>query len=165
MAHWSLVGILLRDRSEGRVTVGRGGRPRWRYRFDRRDLAHLAVGVEKAAAVLAAAGAEEVLSSSLVPVRWRPGDGGSAAEFGAGVRRAGLGSNRSVYVSFHQMGSARMGSDPRSSVVGPANEAHDIEDLYVMDGSAFPNASGVNPAFTIQAIAHRGATLLAERLG
>lgn len=164
LGHWSLVGILLRDRGAGRVTVDRGGRPRWRYRFHRTDLAHLAVAAEKAATVLAAAGAEEVLSSTLLPVRWTPGLEGSAADFAQRVRRFGLGANRTVYVSFHQMGSARMGSDPRSSVVGPRNEAHDVKGLYVMDGSAFPNASGVNPAFTIQAIAHRGATLLADSL-
>jgi long-chain-alcohol oxidase len=164
LGHWSPIGILLRDLGSGRVTVGRDGRPRWRYRFHGTDLEHLAVGVEKAAAVLAAAGADEVLSSTLIPVRWTPGYEGSASDFGARVRRFGMGPNRTGYVSFHQMGSARMGSDPREAVVGAWNEAHDVAGLYVVDASAFPNASGANPAFTIQAIAHRAATMLAEKL-
>ena len=63
------------------------------------------------------------------------------------------------------MGSARMGSDPGSSVVDANNEAHDTPGLFVMDGSCFPTASGVNPMLSIASIAHRGATLLAERLG
>ncbi|MGH8948938.1 MAG: GMC oxidoreductase, partial [Acidimicrobiia bacterium] len=42
--------------------------------------------------------------------------------------------------------------------------AHDTAGLYVMDGSCFPTSSGVNPMISIAAIAHRGATRLAERL-
>jgi len=63
------------------------------------------------------------------------------------------------------MGTARMGSDPATSVVDGNNESHDTPGLYVMDGSCFPTASGVNPMLTIASIAHRGATLLADRLG
>jgi choline dehydrogenase-like flavoprotein len=62
------------------------------------------------------------------------------------------------------MGTARMGSDPDTSVVDANNEAHDVRGLYVMDGSCFPTASGVNPMLSIAAIAHRGATLLADRI-
>jgi choline dehydrogenase-like flavoprotein len=82
----------------------------------------------------------------------------------AGTDAVGYGPNRTSYFSFHQMGSARMGSDPATSVVDAGNQAHDTAGLYVMDGSCFPNASGVNPMISIAAIAHRGATLLAERL-
>lgn len=164
LRHWFPVGILLRDRPSGRVRLRRDGRPRWDYRFDRADLANVGVAVEKAAAVHAAAGADEVLSSTLTPVRWRPAAGGSPLEFADRVRRAGLGANRTVYVTFHQMSSARMGSDPRESVVGSWNEAHHTPGLFVVDASAFPDASGVNPSFTIQVIAHRAATMLADRL-
>ncbi len=165
LGHWSPIGILLRDHGAGWVTLGKDGRPRWGYRFHRADLEHFGIAVEKAAAVLEAAGADEVMASTLRAVRWKPGeDGGSAAGFGARARRAGLGANRCVYVSLHQMSSARMGRDPRTSVVGRWNEAHDLPGLFVVDASAFPSASGVNPALTIQAIAHRAATRLAERL-
>jgi choline dehydrogenase-like flavoprotein len=57
-----------------------------------------------------------------------------------------------------------MGAAPARSVVDSANRAHDLPGLYVMDASCFPNASGVNPMLTIAAIAHRGASLLAERI-
>ena len=62
------------------------------------------------------------------------------------------------------MGSARMGTDPGASAVDHNNEAHDVKGLFVLDGSCFPTPSGVNPMHAIAAIAHRGATLLAERL-
>ena len=64
----------------------------------------------------------------------------------------------------HQMGSARMGSNPANSVVGQENEVHDTSGLYVLDASTFPLASGVNPMISIETIAHRGASVLAARL-
>jgi choline dehydrogenase-like flavoprotein len=57
-----------------------------------------------------------------------------------------------------------MGTDPATSVVDDSNQVHGIGGLYVMDGSCFPTASGVNPMLSISAIAHRGATLLAQRI-
>jgi choline dehydrogenase-like flavoprotein len=57
-----------------------------------------------------------------------------------------------------------MGSDPGTSVVDDNNMVHGVTGLYVMDGSCFPTASGVNPMLSIASIAHRGATLLARRL-
>jgi long-chain-alcohol oxidase len=164
LRHWYPVGILLRDRGTGRMTFDRDGTARWRYRFDRADLRHLGVAVEKAAAVHAAAGAEEVLSSTLRAVRWTPANGGTESAFASRVARAGMGVNRTMYLSFHQMSSARMGADPRESVVGQWNETHSTPGLFVMDGAAFPTASGINPALTIQAVAHRAATMVAERL-
>lgn len=72
--------------------------------------------------------------------------------------------NQTTYLSFHQMGSARMGSDPGSSVVGPENEVHDTRGLYVMDASCFPTSSGVNPMISVATIAHRAATALAAKV-
>ncbi|MFQ5967330.1 MAG: GMC family oxidoreductase, partial [Acidimicrobiia bacterium] len=74
------------------------------------------------------------------------------------------GLNQTSYATLHQMGGARMGSDPSASVVGPYNEAHNTRGLYVMDSSCFPNASGVNPMISVATIAHRAATALASEL-
>jgi choline dehydrogenase-like flavoprotein len=49
-------------------------------------------------------------------------------------------------------------------VVDANNEVHGVPGVYVMDGACFPTSSGVNPMISIAAIAHRGATLLAQRL-
>ena len=63
------------------------------------------------------------------------------------------------------MGSARMGGSPTTSACDPnTQDVGDVRDLYVLDGSAFPTASGVNPQISIQAIAHMGARALAARL-
>lgn len=62
----------------------------------------------------------------------------------------------------HQMGTMRMGSDPDSSVVDPAQRFWGIPNLYVIDGSVFPTAGGYNPTLTIEALAWRAAEGIAH---
>ncbi len=54
---------------------------------------------------------------------------------------------------FHLMGTARMGEDPRNSVVDAHGRAHDVKNLFIVDGSIFVTAASVNPTSTIQALA------------
>ena len=61
---------------------------------------------------------------------------------------------------FHLMGTARMGNSPEKSVVNKWCEAHDVQGLFVIDGSAFVTAAAVNPTNTIQALALRTADYL-----
>jgi choline dehydrogenase-like flavoprotein len=63
----------------------------------------------------------------------------------------------------HLMGTARMGNDPRRSVVNAWNQAHDVKNLYVVDGSSFTTSAGVNPTSTIGALALRAADGIWER--
>ena len=65
---------------------------------------------------------------------------------------------------FHLMGTARMGDDPATSVVNGWGETHDVENLFVVDGSVFVTSASVNPTSTIQAIALRAAGHIIERL-
>jgi choline dehydrogenase-like flavoprotein len=53
----------------------------------------------------------------------------------------------------HMFGTARIGSDPRQSVIRPDFRHHDVDRLYVADSSVFPTATGVNPQISIMAIA------------
>jgi choline dehydrogenase-like flavoprotein len=57
----------------------------------------------------------------------------------------------------HMNGTARMGDDPRTSVVDADCRSWDIRNLWICDGSVFPTVGGVNPSLTIQAIACRTA--------
>jgi choline dehydrogenase-like flavoprotein len=61
----------------------------------------------------------------------------------------------------HLNGTARMGDDPRSSVVDADCRSWDIRNLWVCDGSVFPTVGGCNPSLTIQAIACRTADRIA----
>jgi choline dehydrogenase-like flavoprotein len=53
----------------------------------------------------------------------------------------------------HQCGTARMGTDPRTSVVDLDCRSHDVENLYVTDASVLPTSAAVNPALTVAALA------------
>jgi choline dehydrogenase-like flavoprotein len=163
LSHLSLVGILLRDRDGGRITVSRKGLPLIRYRLSEYDRRHVRRGVEGAARVLLAAGAKELFSTQNRLVRFQRGNEPLEAWL-ARVDRAGYGSNQTFYYSFHQMGTCRMGADPRTSVVDGAGEAHAVKRLFVADASLFPSASGVNPMVTIAALAHYVAQQIKARL-
>ena len=63
----------------------------------------------------------------------------------------------------HLMGTARMGDDPRTSVVDAWNRAHDVPNLFIVDGSSFTTGAGVNPTSTIGALALRAADGIWER--
>lgn len=56
---------------------------------------------------------------------------------------------------WHLMGTAVMGTDPATSVVDQWGRSHDVDNLFVFDGSIFPTSSGVNPTATIAAVALR----------
>jgi choline dehydrogenase-like flavoprotein len=64
----------------------------------------------------------------------------------------------------HQVGTARFGKDPRTSVLDTNCKAHDLDNLYVVDGSFFVSSGAVNPALTIMANALRVGAHLSERL-
>jgi choline dehydrogenase-like flavoprotein len=64
----------------------------------------------------------------------------------------------------HELGGARMGTDPKTSVVNGDCRTHDVENLYVLDGSVFPSASEKNPTLTIMALAARAAAHIGGRL-
>ncbi|MGH9779115.1 MAG: GMC oxidoreductase [Candidatus Acidiferrales bacterium] len=64
----------------------------------------------------------------------------------------------------HQNGTLRFGRDPKNSVLDANCKAHDVDNLYVVDGSFFPSSGAVNPALTIMANALRVGDHLLERL-
>ena len=67
--------------------------------------------------------------------------------------------------SAHVMGGCAMGGDARDSVVDSEGRHHQVENLYVIDGSVFPTSLGVNPQMSIYGLAARNATRLAAALG
>jgi long-chain-alcohol oxidase len=158
------IGVLLRDRDGGEVRVGRDGEPIVRYKLSPFDAGHMRTGVAGAAQVLEAAGARRIFSSHTKWVGYDPGASGSREQFMADADAAGYGAGQLALGSFHIMGSARMGGSPTTSACDATGQTWDVRDLYVLDGSAFPTASGVNPQVSIQAIAHMGARGLATQL-
>ena len=64
----------------------------------------------------------------------------------------------------HEMGTARMGTDPRNSVLNRYNQAHDVSNLFLTDGSAMASSGCQNPSLTYMALSARAAHHAAEFL-
>jgi choline dehydrogenase-like flavoprotein len=159
----AVVGLLLRDRSEGEVRVRRDGSPRIRYRLLRPDVDHVRTGVDGAAQILEAAGADQIMSAHQRLVAYEPGRANRKA-FVRAADAVGYGPGHCVYYAFHLMGSARMGPTPATAACDLDGAVYGVRNVVVADGSAFPSASGVNPMVTIEAIAHLNASRLAAEL-
>ncbi|WP_245416011.1 MULTISPECIES: GMC oxidoreductase [Mesorhizobium] len=109
--------------------------PRLKYTLSENSKAILRFNRERAAESLEASGAYKTQSAEIMP------------EYG-----------------WHPLGTCRMGDDIDDSVVDQFCAAHDVENLFIVDGSVFVTGSSVNPAATIAAIALRAAeNLLTKR--
>jgi choline dehydrogenase-like flavoprotein len=62
----------------------------------------------------------------------------------------------------HELGTARMGNDRKTSVLNKFNQSHDVKNLFVVDGAAFCNTANQNPTLTILALTMRACDYLAD---
>jgi choline dehydrogenase-like flavoprotein len=76
-------------------------------------------------------------------------------------RRGNLDANGSA---IHEHGTCRMGSDPKRSALTAFNQMHEVKNVFVVDGSAFPTATEKNPTLTILALSWRATDYLAEEI-
>ena len=109
--------------------------PKIDYTLSENSRCMLDHAVARAGEILRAAGAHDVWSQAPIP------DGG-----------------------WHLMGTARMGTDAARSVVNEWGRSHDVKNLFIVDGSIFVTAAGVNPTRTIQALALYVADNIKRRL-
>lgn len=65
--------------------------------------------------------------------------------------------------SIHELGTCRMGDDPKTSVLNKWNQSHDIKNLFVVDGSSFVTGGSQNPTMTILALSMRASEYLTEQ--
>jgi glucoside 3-dehydrogenase (cytochrome c) catalytic subunit len=66
-------------------------------------------------------------------------------------------------MAIHEVGTARMGTDPKKSVLDPFSQSHDVSNVVVADGSCFVSSACQNPTLTMMALAVRACDHLAER--
>ena len=160
---------IAKDDGGGHISETRHGFAKISYRTTPRDERTLRAALGSLVRMAESAGASEVIAAGSPPVAWRRRDGVEAFR---NLERQILGfdfsPNRGTVFSAHQMGTARMGSNPvdhacdsfgrvRSTTRPRATDPHGgiIKGLYVADGSLFPTAIGVNPMITILALAKR----------
>ncbi|KAJ0098321.1 hypothetical protein Patl1_22010 [Pistacia atlantica] len=136
------------------------------YQMEATDEENLQRGLEKMLRILAAAGAEEIGTHHAKGKKLNVKQV-SAHEFERFVKEESSRPLRDLSTplcSAHQMGSCRMGNDPKTSVVNQMGETWEVEGLYLADTSVFPTALGVNPMITVQAIAYCTAESVLEVL-
>jgi choline dehydrogenase-like flavoprotein len=85
-------------------------------------------------------------------------------EVSGGVRLAPQEIPRPDFDGENLVGLARMGNDPRTSVVNSSNRAHDLKNLWILDGASFTSYAEKNPTLTVITVAMRAAHHLAEAL-
>jgi choline dehydrogenase-like flavoprotein len=66
-------------------------------------------------------------------------------------------------MAIHELGTARMGRDPKKFVLNEWNQTHDVKNLFVMDGASFVSSACQNPTLSMMAIAVRACDHLTER--
>jgi choline dehydrogenase-like flavoprotein len=71
---------------------------------------------------------------------------------------------RPVGWSIHELGTARMGKDPKTSVVNQFQQSHDVANLFVVDGATHVSAGCQNPTWTIMALCWRTCDYLVGEL-
>jgi choline dehydrogenase-like flavoprotein len=119
-------------------------------------------GLRQAARTHFAAGASSIITLHNKRTRIDRPEGGAVSEqqfreYDRQVERHGMGPNRVMMFSAHQMGTCRMGADPKNAVVDGNQEVYGIKGLFVCDSAVFPGASGVNPMLSIMGLAHKSA--------
>src|ERR671916_678322 len=90
-------------------------------------------------------------------------------EAGQMLERAGVKDVRSSYgptstpgILIHEVGTARMGDDPKRSVLNKFNQAWDVKNLFVTDGACYVSSASQNPTLTMMAITGRACAYLVE---
>ena len=154
--HLAYFGFLIEDTTRGRVTLGPGGMPVMSYFMNDHDVAKLKRGVDILAQIFIAAGAQGIFP--MLPGFEEMHDMRDVER----LRRTHMRACDFELTAHHPLGTCRMGLDPRSSVVGPDHQCHDVPNLYIADGSSVPSSLGVNPQITIMAMATRAAGFVAR---
>lgn len=157
LAHVAVWAAQVRAEAEGEVTAGWGGVDRVKYTLTKADLTAARKACTLIATMMFDAGAREVWPGIYgVPSVLRSMDDVRL------LADAPLDPRSYNFIATHLFGAARMGADPRTSVVGLDFAVHGVRGLHVVDSSVFPTNLGVNPQHTIMAMSRLAATRLAD---
>jgi choline dehydrogenase-like flavoprotein len=156
VGHLAIFGGMVHDEGGGRIFRGPGREPVIFYKLSRENKAGMVRGIQILAECFFAGGAREIYLPIFgsEPLR-------SVNEIASKVTDA-IPARRMECVTFHPLGSARMSLDENTGVVDPWGKTHELDGVYVADGSVVPTSIGVNSQLTIMAMATRIAWRLRE---
>lgn len=149
--------LTLRDEPDKSRLVWRDGKAQLDFRESRADIENLRQCFLLAARSLLATGARRVFLPLLRPPRIE------GTRDLAQIEKLKFGYNDLVLYSDHTSGGNPYGSDARRGVTDEWGRLFGAANLYAADSSLFPSAAGINPSWTIMALARRNALKLAEQ--
>ena len=158
LPHVAMFGALIRDEARGRVWSDVKGNPMMTYNLTPGDVDRMHRAMVHTSELCFAAGAHRVYVGLI---------GHDALESRADLDRfktEKVTPAEMALVSYHPLGTCRMGRDPKTSVVDLDHQSHDVPGLFIVDGSTVPGPPGVNPQIIIMAMATRAAERIAARL-
>ncbi|MBE1549652.1 choline dehydrogenase-like flavoprotein [Mycobacterium sp. OAS707] len=148
--------FIVKDRGAGSVTLDENGQSTFWYPFsDELDRRHFREAAVTSIRMHEAAGAQQIFVAGQPFAPWNRGEDLEA--FIAKVNDIPIGPGGIPVFSAHQMCSAKLGSDPQTSVAKPSGELHDSTGVWIADASGMPSCSGVNPMVSTMALARRTA--------
>jgi choline dehydrogenase-like flavoprotein len=143
--HFAALLSLLDDEEPGRVTLHETGRANVDYHVRGRDIPKARDFFRKAAKILLAAGAKRVLVADK-----RRTQISSESELKK-IEALDFTPGNIPFVGTSNLGTCRMGNDPKQHVVDSSGKTHDIDGLYIVDASVLPTSTAVDPSVTIMA--------------
>jgi choline dehydrogenase-like flavoprotein len=154
--------FIVKDRGAGSVTIDENGEAAHWYPFtDELDRRHFREAAVTSIRMQEAAGAQQIFLAGQPFAPWQRGEDLEA--FIDKVNQIPIGPGGTPVFSAHQMCSAKLGSDPRTSVAKPNGELHDTTGVWIADASGMPCCSGVNPMVSVMALARRTAMNMLNR--
>ena len=156
--------FIVKDRGAGTVTIDENGQSTFWYPFtDELDRRHFREAAVTSIRMHEAAGAQQIYLAGQPFAPWNRGEDLEA--FIAKVNELPIGPGGTPVFSAHQMCSAKLGSDPQTSVAKPNGELHDVTGVWIADASGMPSCSGVNPMVSTMALARRTAMNMLDQKG
>ena len=146
------------DAEDGRISL-ENGRRRVHVPLTGNNGLRLRDALRKQARLLLTTGAREVLLGDVRDTRIQRLEDVDKAVDAVDLRPA-----RNVFAAPHPGGGARMGADPKTSVVGFDHRVHGTDNLYVADPSVFPTAPSVDPSLSIMAFSFVAADVIQSSL-
>ena len=154
--------FIVKDRGAGSVTLDENGQSTFWYPFtDELDRRHFREAAATSIRMHEAAGARQIFLAGQKFAPWHRGEDLEA--FIEKVNAIPIGPGGTPVFSAHQMCSAKLGSDPSTSVAKPNGELHDVTGVWIADASGMPTCSGVNPMISTMALARRTAMNMLDR--
>lgn len=158
MDHVATLATLLADDTRGTVRADADGSLVMTYNLTEKDVRNAHRSMILAAEMLLAAGAKRLYPVLTSMPELAPSELHRLVE-------AKVTAGELPLVSYHPLGTCRMGRDPKRSVIDLDHQTHEVKRLFIVDGSAVQGPLGVNPQLTIMAFATRAAERIADVLG